>query len=99
MEAKKTGVELIAEERQRQIDKEGWTAQHDAEHKYGELAIAAACYAVYNTDANVNNPNTRSPNGWPWNDNSFKPADLIKNLVRAGALIAAEIDNIQKQQP
>lgn len=41
-----TGVELIAEERKRQIEAEGWTPQHDAQHKADELAIAAACYAL-----------------------------------------------------
>jgi hypothetical protein len=42
----KTGVELIAEERQRQIEVEGWSKEHDEAHKNGELSIAAACYAV-----------------------------------------------------
>lgn len=42
----KTGIELIAEERERQITKEGWTPEHDAEHKNGELANAAAVYAL-----------------------------------------------------
>ena len=41
-----TGVELIAAERERQIAKEGWTAEHDAEHERGEMALAAACYAA-----------------------------------------------------
>ena len=40
-----TGVELIAQERERQIEKEGWTAEHDADHTEGQLAKAAACYA------------------------------------------------------
>jgi hypothetical protein len=49
-----TGAELIAGERQRQIEKEGWTADHDDEHKDGELAIAAACYAApYSIKADV----------------------------------------------
>ena len=39
------GAELIAQERQRQIEKEGWTAEHDSKFD-GHLAIAAACYAV-----------------------------------------------------
>lgn len=47
MEAKKlTGIELIAEERQRQIDVEGWTKEHDVTHAIGELSMAAACYAI-----------------------------------------------------
>jgi len=31
----KTGVELIADERQRQIEVEGWTAEHDDANEYG----------------------------------------------------------------
>jgi hypothetical protein len=41
-----TGVELIAAERKRQIESEGWSAKHDDEHCYGELALAAATYAT-----------------------------------------------------
>lgn len=42
----KTGVELIAEERQRQIEVEGWTAERDAQYVDESLAFAAACYAI-----------------------------------------------------
>jgi hypothetical protein len=45
-ESMKTGIELIAEERKRQIEVEGWTAEHDDEHTDGELALAAVCYAT-----------------------------------------------------
>ena len=42
----KTGIDLIAEERQRQISVEGWTPQHDDTHTDNSLAKAAACYAM-----------------------------------------------------
>ena len=42
----KTGIELIAEERRRQIDVEGWAPEHDAQHEDGELALVAALYAT-----------------------------------------------------
>ncbi len=42
----KTGIELITAERKRQIEKEGWTPEHDAEHTDGSLALAAVCYAA-----------------------------------------------------
>ncbi len=42
----KTGVELIAEERKRQVEEEGWTAEHDAAHTEGDLAMAAATYLL-----------------------------------------------------
>ena len=48
------GIERIAKERQRQVSVEGWTPQHDDEHKDGEMAIAAACYAApYSIKADI----------------------------------------------
>lgn len=41
-----TGAEMIAAERQRQIDAEGWTPEHDDEHTGDELAWAAVCYSA-----------------------------------------------------
>jgi len=102
----KTGIELITEERKRQIEKEGWTPEHDAEHVNDELAIAAACYAApsnllkYKPDGFFGVGNFRVPEFWPWSDEWYKPAaDLkkesrIRELQKAGALIAAEIDRV-----
>lgn len=40
------GTQLVIEERDRQIQSEGWTAEHDMQHEPGLLAVAGACYAV-----------------------------------------------------
>ena len=105
----KTGIELIAAERERQITAEGWSAAHDDEHPLGELSQAAACYADiagsimhgakvadikgYYCDCTGPNPQ------WPFEDAAWKPSqDPVKNLVKAGALIAAEIDRLQRQK-
>lgn len=98
----KTGAELIAEERQRQIEKEGWTKEHDAQHKNDELANAAICYADPNIHYHYENRimKHRIPNEfWPkqWDKRWFKPTDRIRDLVKAGALIAAEIDRLQNE--
>jgi len=95
----KTGIELIAEERVRQVAQEGWTPGHDDEHKRGELALAAACYACEDYDPQPTltaNPFKLAPSHWPWDWSWWKPKDHIRNLVRAGALIAAEIDRLQR---
>lgn len=98
----KTGIELIAEERTRQIEKEGWTPDHDSEHRNGELALAAVGYAL--PDADDGEGSTRygsfsdgMPRFWPWNKQWWKPspANRVRELVKAGALIAAEIDRLQ----
>ncbi|MFV0587517.1 hypothetical protein [Bacteroides reticulotermitis] len=90
----KTGIELIADERNRQIEVEGWTLAHDNEHAIGELANAASCYAMI-PDLR---PSSLPPAHWPWLD-WWKPtpSDRIKELAKAGALIAAEIDRLQRK--
>jgi hypothetical protein len=93
------GARLIVEERIRQVEGEGWTPQHDDEHENGELARAGACYALWDCFYDVR-PNHVGGQAnlrlhsltWPWDAEWWKPKAPIRNLVRAGALIAAEID-------
>lgn len=88
----KTGAELISEERQRQISEEGWTAEHDDEHSASELARAATVYACPPRFRTV----IQSSRMWPWDWETYKPGNRISELVKAGALIAAEIDRLQR---
>jgi hypothetical protein len=93
----KAGIDIIAAERKRQVEKEGWTADHDDKHVRGELAWAAACYAkppLYRTAAI--NEGRYPPQVWPWDAGSWKPCpdNRVRELAKAGALIAAEIDRI-----
>jgi hypothetical protein len=96
------GVELIATERRRQIDVEGWTPEHDDIHCGAEMSEAAAGYAH---TANLQLHGYRNlardvPYLWPWDEKWWKPSpNPICNLVKAGALIAAEIDRLQRQMP
>jgi hypothetical protein len=95
---KLNGAELIYRERNRQLREEGWTAEHDDLHNQGELAMAAACYAL--TEFNRDEEMYRlTPPQWPWEAKWWKPTphDRIRELVKAGALIAAEIDRIQRE--
>jgi hypothetical protein len=88
-----TGIELIAVERKRQIEVEGFTPEHDCQHDGGAIAAAAGCYALYNWSR------TDCERLWPWDMKWWKPSnDQIKNLVKAGALIVAEIDRLQKEK-
>lgn len=101
-----TGCELISAERWRQINEEGWTAEHDDEHCNGELARAGACYALppmYRSKEIWSAPLLDLL--WPWDSEWWKPGhehpkahdDRIRDLAKAGALIAAEIDRIQRE--
>lgn len=89
-----TGVYLIVAERARQVTAEGWTPEHDDEHRFGELAIAAAWYARLGTDAAIDDDGE----GWRSIADWIKPTpgDRIRELVKAGALIAAEIDRLKR---
>lgn len=83
------GVSRIGDERRRQIEAEGWTKAHDyTEHAGGELGWAAQCYLIEALEPGEST--AFWPEGWEW-----KPSpDPIRNLEKAGALIAAEIDRL-----
>lgn len=90
----KAAVDVLAE-RLRQVEVEGWTPEHDDEHGRGDLICAAYCYAKYaNWPAFKDTP----PIDWPWDARSWKPGDARRNLVKAGALILAEIERLDRAE-
>ena len=101
----KNAIELIAEERQRQINVEGWTSDHDDKHTDGSIADAAGCYALSADQREKYQSfsvtyNRWYPRWWPktWDVKWWKPSpdDRIRELVKAGALIIAEIERLQR---
>lgn len=83
----------VLAERHRQISAEGWTPEHDDEHSKGQLAAAGGCYALF-SDAY---PNAKQcPAEWPWDAEWWKPTDYRRDLVKAGALILAEIERLDR---
>ncbi len=99
-ERPKSGAQLIALERERQMKVEGWTPAHDDKHTDNELAKAAESYLVTVTTPDEEGDENGKPRAawdWPWDKNWWKPSkDPVRNLVKAGALIAAEIDRLQR---
>lgn len=92
------GADLIAAERRRQVEAEGWTPEHDDEHSGGELVDAAWCYLFHVMSPHFGQHSAPST-VWPWHPSWWKPSDdPLRTLVKAGALIAAEIDRIQRQR-
>lgn len=105
----KTGIELIADERKRQIESEGYTPQHDSEHTASEIISAAQTY-LHSADLHILSESfepsalwhktnesfywNEVKRYWPWDEKSFKPTTTLRDLVKAGALIAAAIDRI-----
>lgn len=105
-----TGIEIIEAERARQVTEEVWTPEHDDEHDNGALALAAAVYALpadrrdYETrrswtpgiELEGRGDHTwEAPRLWPWDEFKPTPDDRVRELAKAGALIAAEIDRLQ----
>jgi hypothetical protein len=89
----KAAQDVLAE-RQRQIDKEGWTPAHDDAHGGGEMASAAAVYALRASG----HFESGVPTYWPWDFADYKPKDNRSNLIRAGALVLAEIERLDRME-
>lgn len=85
----------VCDERLRQQTEEGWTAAHDDKHPNGELARAAACYALGEPQVHGHRAGAHVKL-WPWSRNWWKPKDRRRNLVRAAALIIAEIERLDR---
>lgn len=83
----------VQAERRRQVEAEGWTPEHDDEHDTGALASAAGCYAMFSLAYPAGDPS----HFWPWDKSWWKPSpDGRRNMVKAGALILAEIERLDR---
>lgn len=82
----------VLAERQRQIDVEGWTFGHDDSHNKMQMAEAAATYALNAAGWHLDHHRIF----WPWTSEWFKPTDRRRDLVKAGALILAEIERLDR---
>lgn len=84
-------AQSVIAERQRQQSAEGWTPEHDDQYGESQLLWASSCY-VLNTIHSFN----RIPLDWPWAPEWWKPTNPRRDLVKAGALILAEIERIDR---
>jgi len=92
----KTGVELIAIERQEQIEKHGRTIEQDVEFNSDfEKPLTKAAAALTVEYGNALASEAMKPQGWDaaiWKKMMSKP--YKERLIIAGAFIAAEIDRM-----
>lgn len=86
-------MQAVVTERFRQVEGEGWSADHDDKHANGELAAAGAAYARH---AGTQSP--YMPPEWPWTSDWWKPQGFRRDLVRAAALILAEGDRFDRMR-
>ncbi|WP_228462730.1 hypothetical protein [Pseudomonas aeruginosa] len=87
----------VQAERKRQVEVEGWTPEHDDAHSHGQMARAAACYALAGSSA----PNDGTAAllvslAWPWDQQWWKPTSARRDLVKTCALALAEIERLDR---
>lgn len=109
-----TGIELIAKERERQIEK-GYNAEHDEMESAFQLSTAAAMFIAEAINKDTKDHTHYDGLGdvarfqlreldtkkwgewWPWDDQDGRvKSDTLTCLVKAGALIAAEIERLHR---
>jgi hypothetical protein len=89
------GMLLVRDERNRQINAEGFDDQHDDAHDGGDLSRAGRCYAAFAIQQMAGSGPTTldAPASWPFAAEWWKPSrDPLRNLTKAAALIIAEMD-------
>ncbi|KRA58153.1 hypothetical protein [Rhizobium sp. Root651] len=102
-------IEDVTAERRRQVEKEGWSLDHDDRHSAGEMALAAGWYAF--NSVYVGSPDAVGVDkgemaghfhagygaySWPWDASWWKPTERRRDLVKAAALLIAEIERIDR---
>jgi hypothetical protein len=95
------GIIDVIKERARQVSAEGFDSVHDDGHTPGEMARAAACYCgtarlVLMGISPERDIIAQAPELWPWEAASWKPGPPRRDLVRAAALLIAEIDRLDR---
>lgn len=89
----------IGKERIRQMEKENCSHEHDDGHTDGAIALAAACYALPERFRKRDDTQDQ-PELWPWEEEDWKPspANRMRELIKAGALIVAELERIDRME-
>lgn len=83
-------LQLVSDERDRQIITEGYDVQHDRNHHKNDLAYAAIAYALHAVGRA-----RLAQDIWPFSPSSYKPKNRETDLIRAAALIIAELDRTE----
>jgi len=86
-------IEDVITERERQVAIEGWAPAHDDTYRGGELPAAAACYALYGSVSQDG-----CPQQWPFAAEWWKPGEPRRNMVKAAALLVAEIERLDRAE-
>ncbi|HCF9240829.1 TPA: hypothetical protein NI607_005288 [Pseudomonas aeruginosa] len=82
----------VLAERRRQVEIKGHSLEGDDGYISGQLAAAAACYALWAADV----PMDLWERLWPWHRNWFKHGTPRQMMVKAGGLVLAEIERLDR---
>lgn len=85
----------VITERCRQIHAEGWTPEDDDIYVGGQLALAAGEYALHST-GRYGTTGGGASHLWPFDKKWWKPTTPRRDLVKAAALILAEIERLDR---
>jgi hypothetical protein len=89
------GLRAIIAERMEQVQKHGFTLARDQNYQPSALVFAGIAYAGRAAEQMRNNDLWHdAPPSWPWDAAHWRPGDARANLVKAAALIWAEIDRL-----
>lgn len=103
----KTGIELIADERNRQIESEGFDSKHDENNSTADLISAAIAYlesakiaSICGEEFSEDSRISAMKVNWPkwWDKSWIKPGTVDRDLEKAGALVAAALDRFNKDR-
>lgn len=102
--AVKDAARDVLAERRRQVEQEGWTPEHDDMHNGGVLAVSGACYALESASILCSDESAywarmfagARRNLWQFDEEWWKPGTSRRMLVKAAALILAEIERIDR---
>ena len=90
----------IRSERVRQIEVEGWSYENDDRLVSGELAVGASIYANHAGSPDHERKAQQyigvPPSRWPFCNSWWKPRSRREDLIRAAALIVAEIERLDR---
>ncbi|TFH86626.1 hypothetical protein EQG41_11795 [Billgrantia azerbaijanica] len=90
----------VYRERMRQLTVEGFSRERDDGYQQAELSRAAQSYCLIASlqlrFGELPDPSRYCDDNWPWARKWFKSSGPRRNLVKAGALILAEIERLDR---
>lgn len=84
-------INEIRRERECQVTEKGYNAKSDDAYFNNELAGAAPAYNV-----NATGNTAVAAYCWPWHLSLFKPTTPRRDLIKAAALLVAEIERLDR---